>query len=578
MAATTNSFTSSRAIGESARLAALRCTGLGRGASNPALDALASLAARQTGVTMALVSLLDSAVEYFPGQCGLIAPWATTRQGGIPDSMCQFVVANDAEFEVSDASRDARLQDHPAVRGTPIAAYFGVPLRGQGGHVLGSFCLASTEPREWATADRQTARNCARIAEELLSLGALSNTLQEWQEQLEVSFTNAPIGKALISVEGNWLRVNPALCRLLGYRAEDLLHLSPSQVVQPGDRDACEAMMSRLVKGKAPTGSVPARLQRADGGTAWVELHISVVRDTGGAPRYLITQVQDMSDAHGREEELRQLTAELETANEVLSTAIDSALSGENRYRALVDNLPDTAVYVYGPDKRIAVAEGSAISKRGFDKASLIGKHPREFLAAEDAGTMEALLDQALAGAAVSTEMTSVTTGRDLLVDVIPVAQPGGAEAVVVGRDITSVKHSERETAVAGARWRTAFQFAPLPMAELSAELVVLAVNPALEELTGLSAVELEGMFWPDALHPDERDEVLARSRSFVSNTQGRWTAARRVRRGDGGYTATTVYGSMLTREDGSPDRWLVHLVTTDQASPGRISEVLVEP
>ncbi len=43
------------------------------------------------------------------------------------------------------------------------------------------------------------------------------------EERFSNAFSHAPIGMALVSTEGRWLKVNQAVCRLLGYSEEELM-------------------------------------------------------------------------------------------------------------------------------------------------------------------------------------------------------------------------------------------------------------------------------------------------------------------------------------------------------------------
>jgi len=72
----------------------------------------------------------------------------TLRLGGdtpMRETYCSLVGAADAPFVTDDAGRDARLAEHPAR--TSVIAYFGVPLRGEGGACFGTLCHFDLRPR-----------------------------------------------------------------------------------------------------------------------------------------------------------------------------------------------------------------------------------------------------------------------------------------------------------------------------------------------------------------------------------------------------------------------------------------------
>ena len=61
--------------------------------------------------------------------------------------------------------------------------------------------------------------------------------LRESEARFRSAFENAPIGLALVALDGRFLRVNAELCRLLGYTHEDLLNESSLALTHPDDID-----------------------------------------------------------------------------------------------------------------------------------------------------------------------------------------------------------------------------------------------------------------------------------------------------------------------------------------------------
>jgi PAS domain-containing protein len=60
--------------------------------------------------------------------------------------------------------------------------------------------------------------------------------LSESQRYLDVAFEVAPVGMALFDTDGRYVRVNDALCRLLGRSKADLIGRRDQEFTQPGQR------------------------------------------------------------------------------------------------------------------------------------------------------------------------------------------------------------------------------------------------------------------------------------------------------------------------------------------------------
>jgi PAS domain S-box-containing protein len=142
----------------------------------------------------------------------------------------------------------------------------------------------------------------ADVTEEKQRDGALALS----EERFRNAFENAPIGMALVSSEGHWLRVNGALCEIVGYSEEELLGRTFHDITHPDDLETDVAHMSRLLAGEARWYELEKRYIHRDGHVVTVLLSVSLVRDAGGAPLHFIAQIQDVTERRRLEEELRQ--------------------------------------------------------------------------------------------------------------------------------------------------------------------------------------------------------------------------------------------------------------------------------
>jgi diguanylate cyclase (GGDEF)-like protein/PAS domain S-box-containing protein len=128
--------------------------------------------------------------------------------------------------------------------------------------------------------------------------------LREVQERFESSFVNAPIGMALIGMNGEWLQFNEALCRITGHTSEQLKATTLRAITHPEDLDADAESFANLLAGETLNCQVEQRYRHARGHSVWVLVTSSIVRDEERRPLYVVTQVQDISE---RKEMARRL-------------------------------------------------------------------------------------------------------------------------------------------------------------------------------------------------------------------------------------------------------------------------------
>jgi PAS domain S-box-containing protein len=114
------------------------------------------------------------------------------------------------------------------------------------------------------------------------------------EERFRLAFDNAPIGIALVSPQGRWLRVIRALCGLTGYGADVLLEKTFQDITHPDDLDSDLDYVRQMLAGEIQTYEMEKRYIRATSSLVWILLSVSLVRDAEGQPQYFISQIQDI--------------------------------------------------------------------------------------------------------------------------------------------------------------------------------------------------------------------------------------------------------------------------------------------
>jgi diguanylate cyclase (GGDEF)-like protein/PAS domain S-box-containing protein len=131
--------------------------------------------------------------------------------------------------------------------------------------------------------------------------------LQEAEERFRLAFEDAPIGMALVAPDGQWLRVNRALCEIFGYPEDALLTKTFDDLIHPDDLSTDKGHVQRLLAGEVRSVSVENRGLHAGGHQVWVNISVSLVRDEAGVPLSFIAQFQDITERKQMEHELWEL-------------------------------------------------------------------------------------------------------------------------------------------------------------------------------------------------------------------------------------------------------------------------------
>lgn len=135
------------------------------------------------------------------------------------------------------------------------------------------------------------------------TLKSQSIALRESEERFRSAFDYAPIGIALVSPTGNWLKVNHALRQILGYSEEEFLSADFQSMLFPDDLRNTLVKINEILTNKIPTCQMEQRYLHKDGKIVWAWWSVSTANDSTEQPN-LIFQIQDITDKKLAEEKL----------------------------------------------------------------------------------------------------------------------------------------------------------------------------------------------------------------------------------------------------------------------------------
>ena len=142
--------------------------------------------------------------------------------------------------------------------------------------------------------------------------------LEKATELFESAFNNAPIGMAIVSRTGAWLKVNPALSEILGYSSEELLTKTFQEITHPDDLKKDLAHVNDLLAKKYDSYSMDKRYIHKNKQIIWARLSVSINRKSDPKKTFFISQIEDVTDHKEHEHSLEEKNNDLEKINSLM--------------------------------------------------------------------------------------------------------------------------------------------------------------------------------------------------------------------------------------------------------------------
>ena len=308
---------------------------------------------------------------------------------------------------------------------------------------------------------------------------ATENALAASEAILRVAFENAPIGMVLASPDGQVLRVNEALCTMLGYTADTLLANGLWAFTHAEDIEANRVYVERALSGEIASFEMEKRYIHRDGQLIWGHLSGSLVRGDDGTPRYFISQIENI------------------TARK----AADEALAAsEERFRIAFADAP-IGMALVAADERVLQANRGLCTMLGYTEAELVGTTLRSLTHPDDIPANQSLVDSALAGEVETYAIEKRYLDKDgkivwASLTASCVRDETGAIRYYISQiqDITQRKAADAKLAAADQRTRQVLESITDGFFALDRSWRIVDVNPALERMLGRTRDELTGV------------------------------------------------------------------------------------
>jgi PAS domain S-box-containing protein len=277
------------------------------------------------------------------------------------------------------------------------------PIRDAGDEIIGGTSAAYDITRQ------KLAEWSLRESEERLRVTLLSAADEIWivDTQLRiVSISDSVIENLGVNAD-KWADVEAALNQL------EILHPDGS----PRFRE--DNILPRALRGEIIKNQKEMIRNLATGQLHWREVSGAPVRDSEGTIIGAVAVARDITDRMRAEEALRE---------------------SESLYRAIAENFPGGAIYIFDRDLRYRVADGEAMKTLGYSREALEGKTIWEATDKETCHLLEQRYPRVLAGESLHFE--TLLKGRVFSSSYVPIRNEQGHifAGMVVSHDITEQK------------------------------------------------------------------------------------------------------------------------------------------
>lgn len=146
------------------------------------------------------------------------------------------------------------------------------------------------------------------------------NKFPDTYDSLEKIFNNTYNGIVILTLDGNWVKVNDSICELFGYTRNELFNMNIENIIFRDDLGVHEKKYYRLMQGKIHRYRVQQRYFHKDGHIIWVLISVSLICNIDGKSNNMIWQFSDITSRKRNQDKLKMMLNVVRKQNDRLSS------------------------------------------------------------------------------------------------------------------------------------------------------------------------------------------------------------------------------------------------------------------
>lgn len=349
------------------------------------------------------------------------------------------------------------------------------------------------------------------------------NTCQESEAELKKYHNFFNLSRKLLCIlsnDGYFQEINPAVEKILGYSSDILKSKSFIDFIHPEDR---EKTIKQITASPNEISYLENRYLCQDGNYKWLSWNFAPDEDN-----LIYAVASDITEYKKVQSELEQAKENLEYRVQDRTRSVHNALGElretlirlekeiEERQKTQAEldrifNLSVDLLCIIGADGYFTRVNPAVYNILGYSQTEFLTLSLIELVHPEDLNLTINLIEELMMGKEASIYFENRYRCKDgnykwLSWSSVPVTDEGLIYSVA--RDITLRKQAEKDLRESEARYQLLTEAAPVGIFYTDAMGDCLYVNERWQMIAGLNMEQASGQGWAKALHPDDRDRI----------------------------------------------------------------------